>query len=245
MASTTNTNHNPSSTAAEVPTTWRPTVKSRLYDLARALGEPFLKAAYVPRFNEWCRTRAAGAPDFPTRYGLYQHLIDAHGLGGPIDFLEFGVFFGESLRWWAEHNGDPAARFVGFDKFTGLPESWVGLPPGTFSAGGQVPQFDDPRVSFEIGYFQETMVDFIGRFPLTRRTVIHLDADLYSATLYVLTMLANHLKPGDVILFDEIGSGYGVTHEFRALNDVETAYGLTYKVLGGADNFRQGAIEII
>jgi len=232
------------SSSTEVARAWRPTFKSRLYDLTQSLGEQFLKASYMPRFNDWCRTRAVGAPDFPTRYGLYQYLIDAHELGGPIDFLEFGVFFGESLRWWAERNSHPESRFVGFDKFTGLPESWVGLPPGTFSAGGQVPQIDDSRVSYEIGYFQETMVDFIKRFPLVRRTVLHLDADLYSATLYVLTMLANHLKPGDVILFDEIGSGYGVTHEFRALNDVESAYGLKYKVLGGADNFRQGAIEI-
>lgn len=232
-------------TPAETPSTWRPTFKSRLYDAARSLGEQFLKAAYMPRFSDWCRTRAAGAPDFPTRYGLYRHLIDAHGLGGPIDFLEFGVFFGESLRWWAGNNSDPAARFVGFDKFTGLPESWVGLPPGTFSADGQIPQIDDERVSYEIGYFQETLADFVRRFPLTRRTVLHLDADLYSATLYVLTMLAPYLKAGDVILFDEIGSGYGVTHEFRALMDVESAYGLKYKVLGGADNFRQGAIELL
>ncbi len=65
------------SAPAEVATTWRPTLKTRLYDLTRSLGEQFLKAAYMPRFSEWCRTRAAGAPDFPTRYGLYQHLIDA------------------------------------------------------------------------------------------------------------------------------------------------------------------------
>jgi hypothetical protein len=224
--------------------TWRPTVKHRLYDLVKPFSEFFNRAIYRPKFNDWCRTKGTATPVFPDRYTQYQYLIDNHGLGGPIDFLEFGVFQGDSLRWWLKHNSDPASRFVGFDTFTGLPESWVGLPPGTFSAGGQLPDFNDSRVSLEIGLFQDTLGGFLERFPLNRKTVIHLDADLYSATLYVLTMLMSNLKQGDIILFDEIGSAYGVTHEFRALCDVEAAFGLRYRVLAGADRFVQAAMEL-
>lgn len=224
--------------------TWRPPLKARLYDLARPFGELLTRAVYRPRFNAWWRERAASAPVFGDRLALYQYLIDHHGLDGPIDFLEFGVFHGDSLRWWLAHNSDPASRFVGFDTFTGLPESWVGLPPGTFTTHGQLPRFDDGRVSLEVGLFQETLGDFLQRFPLANRTVVHLDADLYSATLFALTMLAPRLKTGDVILFDEIGSAYGVTHEFRALCDVESAYGLRYRVLAGADGFVRAAIEV-
>lgn len=232
----------PPTTANKPIAPWRPPLKARLYDLARPFAELLSRAVYRPRFNDW--SRAAGVPVLPDRLALYQHLIDRHGLGGPIHFLEFGVFHGDSLRWWLAHNGDPASRFVGFDTFTGLPESWVGLPPGTFTTHGQLPQFDDGRVSLEVGLFQDTLGDFLQRTPLTARTVIHLDADLYSATLFVLTMMAPRLKPGDVILFDEIGSAYGVTHEFRALCDVEAAYGLRYRVLAAADRFVRAAIEV-
>lgn len=223
---------------------WRPTPKNRLYDLVAPFGEILHRAVYWPKFNEWCRTKAADVPVFPDRLAQYQFVIDQYGLDGPIDFLEFGVFKGDSLRWWTAHNNNPASRFIGFDTFTGLPESWVGLPPGTFSAGGKLPEFNDDRVSLEVGLFQETLLDFLKRFPLQRRTVIHLDADLYSATLYVLTSLMPHIKSGDVILFDEIGSAYGVTHEFRALCDIESSYGMRYRVLAGADRFVRAAIEV-
>jgi len=223
---------------------WSPSLKSRLYGLARPADELFMRAAYAARFYHWSKANAA-APVFDSRYDLYQHVINAHGLGGTIDFLEFGVYHGESLHWWAEHNTDPASRLYGFDTFTGLPDAWVGLPPGTFTTEGKLPVFEDPRVALEVGLFQDTLGDFLARHPLDRRTVIHLDADLYSSTLYVLTALGARLKAGDVILFDELGSAYGVTHEFRALGDFESAYRFHYRVLAGTRRFLQAAIEVV
>jgi hypothetical protein len=84
----------------------------------------------------------------------------------------------------------------------------------------------------------------MAREPLDRRTVIHLDADLYSSTLYALTMLAPRLRPGDVILFDELGSAYGVTHEFRALEDFATSYRFNYRLLGGTRRYLQAAVAV-
>ena len=92
--------------------------------------------------------------------------------------------------------------------------------------------------------FQDTLGDFVARQPLDRRTVIHLDADLYSSTLYVLTTLAPKLRPGDVILFDELGSAYGVTHEFRALEDFAGSYRFHYRLLAGTRRYLQAAIEV-
>jgi hypothetical protein len=100
-------------------------------------------------------------------------------------------------------------------------------------------------VALEIGLFQDTLGDFVARQPLDRRTVIHLDADLYSSTLYVLTTLAPKLRPGDVILFDELGSAYGVTHEFRALEDFAASYRFHYRLLAGTRRYLQAAIEVI
>ena len=225
------------------PEPWSPSLKSRLYGVARPADELLLRAVYASRFYHWSKANAA-RPTFATRYDLYQYVIDEHGLGETIDYLEFGVYHGESLRWWAAHNHAPDSRFYGFDVFTGLPDAWVGLPPGTFTTHGQVPVFDDPRISLEIGLFQDTLTDFMARQPLDRRTVIHLDADLYTSTLYVLTTLATRLRPGDVILFDELGSAYGVSHEFRALEDFATSFRFNYRLLGGTRRFLQAAIAI-
>ena len=225
------------------PQPWSPSLKARLYGLARPLEEWLLRAVYTSRFYHWSAARAA-APTLATRFDLYQYVIDAHGLGAPIDYLEFGVYHGESLRWWAAHNADPASRFYGFDVFTGLPDAWVGLPAGTFTTNGQLPTFDDPRIALEVGLFQDTLGQFIAREALDRRKVIHLDADLYTSTLYVLTTLAPTLRPGDVILFDELGSAYGVSHEFRALEDFTTSYRCPYRLLAGTRRYLQAAIEV-
>jgi len=223
---------------------WSPSLKARLYGLARPAEEWLLRAVYTSRFYQWSKTRAA-APTLATRFDLYQYVIDAHGLGGTIDYLEFGVYHGESLRWWAAHNSTPASRFYGFDVFTGLPDAWVGLPAGTFTTHGQVPTFDDPRVELEIGLFQDTLGPFVDGHALDRRTVIHLDADIYTSTLYVLTTLAPRLRPGDVLLFDELGSAYGVSHEFRALEDFASSYRCQYRLLAGTRRYLQAAIELL
>src|SRR5437870_1966975 len=75
-------------------------------------------------------------------------------------YLEFGVFEGNSMRWWAAELTNPAARFVGFDSFEGLPEDWrPSTPRGWFKTTGP-PAIDDARVSFVTGWFDETLPGF-------------------------------------------------------------------------------------
>jgi hypothetical protein len=99
-------------------------------------------------------------------------------------------------------------------------------------------------VSYEVGLFQETVEKFLQTFSSSRRAVLHLDADLYSSTLFVLCSFGFRLKPGDILIFDELGSRYGFTGEFRALSDFVAAFGHQYKYIGGARQFTQVAIEI-
>jgi hypothetical protein len=125
------------------------------------------------------------------------------------------------LRWWVENNQHPESSFVGFDSFEGLPEDWDGWPKGAFSTEGQLPEISDPRCSFVKGLFQNTLPGWLSARDFARRTVLNLDADLYSSTLMVLTQLLPKLKTDDILIFDEFGS---YLHEYRAFSDATTAY---------------------
>jgi methyltransferase family protein len=127
-------------------------------------------------------------------------------------YLEFGVWEGWSLRWWIEHLSTPGARFVGFDSFEGLPEQWrPDYPPGTFDVAGAPPAITDPRVSFEVGWFNETLAKF--EMPAHDQLFVNIDCTLYTSTAVVLEWLEPHLKPGDLIYFDELPE---YDHELRA-----------------------------
>ena len=176
------------------------------------------------------------------RYNLYKFLLEKESLDTEIDYLEFGVSGGLSIKWWVENNRHPSARFVGFDVFTGLPERWEEKAAGTFSTGGNIPDIKDTRSSFKVGLFQETLRPFLSEHPLDRRVVMHLDADLHSSTLFVLTTLAPKLKKDDILIFDEFNT---VLHEFRAFMDFVNAYRLNYKLIGAANNYAQIALKIL
>ena len=58
-----------------------------------------------------------------------------------IDYLEFGVYRGASIRAWVGLSAHKESRFIGFDSFEGLPERWSGsLGAGAFDAGGNIPE---------------------------------------------------------------------------------------------------------
>ena len=72
---------------------------------------------------------------------FYRYVNDAAaGTDAPIDFLEFGVATGRTLRLWTDINRHEDSRFYGFDSFQGLPEDWVwargGMPRAPTRQGG-------------------------------------------------------------------------------------------------------------
>ena len=220
----------------------------RLDRLVEPVNPLLLRVGYLAKQARWVREHPAPFTDAADpafrhgkRYDLYRHVLRAEGLDGPIRYLEFGVAGGESFRWWTDHNRHPGSTFVGFDTFTGLPEDWAVYRAGTFDQQGAPPETDDPRVRYEAGLFQDTLPGFLEHAPLGGRKVVHLDADLYSSTLYVLTRLAPVLGPGDVLLFDEFGVP---THEFRAFTDFVSAYRVGYEVLGAVNNYLQVALKL-
>jgi hypothetical protein len=181
--------------------------------------------------------------DYSKRYALYQNVLDTQGLATlPIDYLEFGVSQGYSFRWWVDANKNSDSKFFGFDTFEGLPEAWGALfKKGDMNAA--IPNIDDKRVEFIKGLFQETFYPFTRSHDLSsdRIRVIHLDADLFSSTLYILTSIAPFLKKGDILLFDEFNVP---NHEFMAFQYFTQSFYVKTKLLGAVNNYLQVAFQI-
>src|SRR5690242_10562554 len=95
-------------------------------------------------------------------------------------YLEFGVYKGRSMRWWSSHLTQAGATLVGFDSFEGLPEDWrPDYDAGAFATGGP-PSIDDERVSFVVGWFEDTIAGF--EMPDHDQLIVNIDCDLYSST---------------------------------------------------------------
>ncbi|MBR0875136.1 hypothetical protein JQ633_32585 [Bradyrhizobium tropiciagri] len=194
-----------------------------------------------PLFVKFIKENEPTAPCFEERYEMYDHVMKHIG-DGAVDYLEFGVWKGASIKYWAEHNAQSESRFAGFDTFTGLPEAWDFRPAGTFDVEGKIPEINDPRVQFVAGLFQQTLPQFLNGFSIRNRLVLHLDADLYSATLYVLARLHHLIVPGTILMFDEFGD---VQHEFRAYNDYISSHMRECRVLCGSYQYYTLALEVV
>ena len=180
---------------------------------------------------------------YADRLRLYSHISRSEGLDTrPIHYFEFGVASGVSFSWWMNENKNPGSYFAGFDTFEGLPEDWHFFKKGDF--GHDAPELADSRGRFVKGLFQDTLYQFLEEYKKDDQVVrvLHLDADLYSSTLFALTMMAPYLKKGDILFFDEFNIP---NHEFAAWTDFIRSYYIKYKVLGAVNNFYQTCFKII
>jgi Macrocin-O-methyltransferase (TylF) len=129
-------------------------------------------------------------------------------------YLEFGVYRGDSILYWARKLRNPDTKLHGFDSFEGLPEGWGPHAKGHFGVAGKVPQIDDPRITFFKGWFDQTLPRY--SVPPHEILVIVMDADLYSSTIYVLRHLRPYIQSGTFIYFDEMNQ---IDHEPKALDE--------------------------
>ena len=138
----------------------------------------------------------------PERLQIFD-LVASQIAEAPVAYLEFGVYQGETIRYWSRLLRHPSSVLHGFDSFTGLPEDWnFDKPQGYFSVGGAIPVIDDPRVKFHKGWFSETLKDY--NLPERPHLFVNIDADLYSSAKTVLDFLAADRFPiGSYIYFDE------------------------------------------
>jgi O-methyltransferase len=215
--------------------------------------EPFsgilLNLAYLSKQSKWINQNKklpyndffSGNRNYENRLGLYKYLEEKVIKDASINYLEFGVANGSSFYWWLKNHINSSSSFFGFDTFSGLPEDYGPFKKGEMSNGNEVLKTDDTRASFYQGLFQQTLPHFLKTFDNTKLTVIHMDADLYSATLYTLTTFAPYLKKGDIIFFDEFCVP---THEFLAVKNFTESYYINLKPIAAANNYLFTAFQV-
>jgi len=196
--------------------------------------------------GRWLHRRGLRMPPVvPDRTDVFDAAIDTcagrAGGGGRLLYLELGVHEGESMRYWVRRVVAPDARFVGFDSFEGLPESWnEEARRGHFGTGGRCPDITDDRVAFVTGWFEDTLPDY--EPPPHDVLVVALDADLYSSTITALRALRAHLRPGALLYFDELNDR---NHELKALDEFLDESGLVIEPRAAARNLRHWLFRVV
>lgn len=192
----------------------------------------------VNGYNDWYQ----GKWDYMRRYDLYKAIIEMEKVDSlPIDFFEFGVCGGHSFKWWLEHNQNTDSRFYGFDTFEGLPENFGPFGKGQMAVALESLNITDPRARFYKGLFQDTLVPFLEQYKSERKKLVHMDADLFSATIFSLSQLYRFFNDGDILLFDEFAVP---THEFMAFKIFMESFYVNYEVIGAANNYLFLAVKI-
>lgn len=115
--------------------------------------------------------------------------------------LEFGVFKGKTINYLAKLV--PNEPIYGFDSFEGFPNDGRTDWQQDFTVDGL------PAVASNVtlikGFFDASLPKFLRENPdLPPVRLLHIDCDLYSSTKVVFDNLGHLLKPGSVIVFDEL-----------------------------------------
>jgi len=145
---------------------------------------------------------------------------------------EFGVYKGKSINFLATKC--PNAQVFGFDSFLGLEEDWGGWgdPAGNFSTNGVLPTCAS-NIKLYAGWFVDTVPIFKDELQDKVISLLHIDSDTYKPAKYVLNALADNLKRGSIIVFDEY---FGYTgwrlHEFKAFQEFVLEHNIEYKYKG-------------
>ena len=147
-------------------------------------------------------------------------------------WLEFGVAHGGTINYVSQFTSEPV---YGFDSFEGLPEKWRdGFDKGAFSQGGVMPTVNK-NVQLIKGWFSDTLPEFLKVHASKEIGFIHLDADLYSSTKYVLDCVKNQLAANCVLVFDELVNypGFdGPTGELKAFYEFVTENDIEFEWIG-------------
>ncbi|KAF4712007.1 hypothetical protein FOZ63_002461 [Perkinsus olseni] len=157
---------------------------------------------------------------FDEAFEAARPLIDR---GGQI--IEFGVAHGRSLARLGENARRLNRTVVGFDSFRGLPEAWGPKfdTPGLFDMGGVIPArvLREDNIAIKVGLFRDTIPLLDWATPDAFVAFLHIDCDIYSSALQILTTVGCLLQEGSVVVFDELFNMQGT---YTARNNTRTPW---------------------
>ena len=226
-------------------------IRLRIHKVFGFAADYLIYFGYLLKMSKWIDNNKAKLKynDFYNKRVVHKNRVELYDVfatenrlkKSAINYLEFGVGRGNSLRWWTENNINPKSVFWGFDTYEGLPEKYGTYDVGTFSLHGNFPDISDSRIQFIKGLFQDTLLNTIPKIGFEKKTIVHIDGDLYSSALFSLSILYPYLKKGDLIIFDEF---VVPLHEFRAFDDFLKSFYLKLEPVGAINNYLQIIFEI-
>jgi len=170
-------------------------------------------------FRYWAKKKFPGVKIMASKYSLLNEILDKTSTHSKLNFLEFGVAFGETTQFLLD-KVKTNFSYTGFDTFEGLPSSWRNLPKGAITAGGKIPLIQDERVRFIKGFVEKTLPGI--EISSSDTKIFLFDLDLFSPTLFVYQEIRKHINPGDVLYFDEaFDSAERIIIENYVLNDFD------------------------
>jgi hypothetical protein len=146
-----------------------------------------------------------GKDDDDNRKLHLEYALSNVGIEGNI--LEFGVYQGTTINIISNYFINEI--IWGFDSFEGLPEDWITNDKKIKYPKGHFKVKNLPTVNSNVrlvkGWFDQTLPVWLKEND-TSIKFIHIDCDLYSSTKTILTLLNKFIKPGTIIVFDELFS---------------------------------------
>lgn len=162
-----------------------------------------------------------------SRFDHIDHCFQFCKIEGLI--LEFGVYRGTTIKYIANKN--PEDQIYGFDSFEGLPEDWQVSQHEKFNkhkkgyfAVDELPEVPS-NVTLIKGFFNESLPKWKLSFVNETIRFLHIDSDLYSSAITVLSELNDLIQIGTVIRFDDFFPWSGKRYdrweegEYKALYD--------------------------
>lgn len=181
-------------------------------------------------------------PNFANDYDFHDWIARTQTSGSGL-LLEFGVATGRTLNHFARIFDRQVVH--GFDSFEGLPEDWTSrMPKGFFKRSG-LPNVRD-NCKLHVGWFDETLPPFKKEIKDQPIQLLHVDCDLYSSTVTILTELRKNIVPGTVIVFDEYFNYPGwQLDEFRAWQEFVAKNAIKYEYIGYVSRHQKVAVRVI
>lgn len=188
----------------------------------------------------WAHRMMPTAREFHDPTSTLEYALELAPQGGMA--LEFGVFQGRSLAVIAEAR--KGREVYGFDSFEGLPEHYrPHVRRGAFALD-RLPEVEGAELV--VGWFDDTLPGFLEAHP-GPVDFLHVDGDLYSSAVTVLSLVGPRLLAGSVVLFDEFFNypGWDDSGEFRAWQEYLERTGTTVEYEAYTSNDEQVVARII